>query len=123
MRDVAARLEKEHPENRFKSIADHADADKLTSGAQTTLWLLFGTVVGVLLIACVNVAHLQLARAAGRGREMAVRSAIGAGPGRLTRQISQRTSCSVSLAALSVCCLDGSRCRSFFRWRLPTFHG
>jgi len=87
MRDIADRLEKEHPENRFKSIAITPMRDKLTSGAQTTLWLLFGTVVGVLLIACVNVAHLQLAGAAGRGREMAVRSAIGAGPGRLTRQI------------------------------------
>jgi predicted permease len=87
MRDIADRLQKEHPENRFKSIAITPMRDKLTSGAQTTLWLLFGTVVGVLLIACVNVAHLQLARAAGRGREMAVRSAIGAGPGRLTRQI------------------------------------
>ena len=47
MRDIAARLEKEHPENRFKSIAITSMRDKLTSGAQTTLWLLFGTVVGV----------------------------------------------------------------------------
>ena len=87
MRDIAARLEQEHPENRFKSIAVTPMLDKLTSRARTTLWLLFGTVIGVMLIACVNVAHLQLARAAARGREMAVRSAIGAGPGRLTRQV------------------------------------
>jgi len=87
MRDIAARLEKEHPENRFKSIAITPMRDRLIGGAQTTLWLLFGTVVGVLLIACVNVAHLQLARSAARGREMAVRSAIGAGSGRLIRQI------------------------------------
>ena len=69
MRAIAARLEREHPENRFKSIAITPMLDQLTSRAQTTLWLLFGTVVGVLLIACVNVAHLQLARAAARGRE------------------------------------------------------
>ena len=87
MRVIAARLEEEHPENRFKSIAITPMLDKLTSRAQTTLWLLFGSVIGVMLIACVNVAHLQLARAAARGREMAVRSAIGAGPGRLTRQV------------------------------------
>ena len=87
MRAIAARLEREHPGNRFKSIAITPMLDKVTSGAQTTLWLLFGTVIGVMLIACVNVAHLQLARAAARGREMAVRSAIGAGPGRLTRQV------------------------------------
>jgi putative ABC transport system permease protein len=87
MRAIAARLEREYPANRFKSIAVTPMLDKLTSRAQTTLWLLFGTVIGVLLIACVNVAHLQLARAASRAREMAVRSAIGAGPGRITRQV------------------------------------
>ena len=87
MRAIAARLEQEHPEDRFKSIAITPMLDKFTSRAQTTLWLLFGTVIGVMLIACVNVANLQLARAAARGREMAVRSAIGAGPGRLTGQV------------------------------------
>jgi putative ABC transport system permease protein len=87
MHAIAARLEREHPENRFKSIAITPLLDKLTSRAQTTLWLLFGTVVAVMLIACVNIAHLQLAHAAARGREMAVRSAIGASTGRLTRQV------------------------------------
>jgi predicted permease len=87
MQAIATRLEQGFPENRFKSVAVTPLLDKLTSEAQTTLWLLFGTVIGVMLIACVNVAHLQLARAAARGREMAVRSAIGAGPGRLVRQV------------------------------------
>jgi predicted permease len=87
MRAIAARLEQDYPGNRFKSVAVTPMLDKLTSRAQTTLWLLFGTVIGVMLIACVNVAHLQLARAAARGREMSVRTAIGAGPGRLTRQV------------------------------------
>jgi predicted permease len=87
MRAIAARLEQEYPGNRFKSVAVTPMLETLTRSAGTTLWLLFGTVIGVLLIACVNVAHLQLARAAARRREMSVRSAIGAGPGRLTRQV------------------------------------
>jgi predicted permease len=87
MRTVASQIEQEYPENRFKSVAVTPMLDNLTGRARTTLWLLFGTVIGVMLIACVNVAHLQLARAAARGREMAVRAAIGGGPGRLTRQV------------------------------------
>ena len=87
MRTIASQLEQEYPENRFKSVAVTPMLDNLTGRARTTLWLLFGTVIGVMLIACVNVAHLQLARAAARGREMAVRAAIGGGAGRLTRQV------------------------------------
>jgi predicted permease len=87
MRVVASQLEQEYPVNRFKSVAVTPMLDNLTGRARTTLWLLFGTVIGVMLIACVNVAHLQLARAAARGREMAVRAAIGGGPGRLTKQV------------------------------------
>jgi putative ABC transport system permease protein len=87
MRAIGDRLGLQYPEDKLKTIAVTPLRDKLTSGAQTTLWLLLGTVAGVMLIACVNVANLQLVRASTRGREMAVRCAMGAGPGRVVRQV------------------------------------
>jgi putative ABC transport system permease protein len=67
--------------------------DETVGDAGAGLWLLFGAVSLLLVLACVNVAHLFLVRAADRARELAVRASMGAGRGRIAGQLVTETVC------------------------------
>ncbi|HMF98997.1 MAG TPA: ABC transporter permease, partial [Vicinamibacterales bacterium] len=88
LRAISSALQREYP-NTNSAVSARTDrlADRVVDSVRLTLLVLFGAVGCLLLIACVNVANLLIARGAGRQHELAVRAALGGGRGRLAAQL------------------------------------
>ena len=88
MRTIAAQLAEEEPQrNTGRTVMLIPVHEQMVEELRPALFALVGAVVLVLLVACVNVANLLLARSASRERELGMRTALGAKRGRLVRQM------------------------------------
>lgn len=101
MRTIGDHLARQYPENRLKTVTLTPLQERLTGSLQVTLWALMSAVGLVWLIGCANIANLLLARTAGRTREIALRAALGAGRGRVVRQLLTESGVLAGVAGLA----------------------
>ena len=114
LESIAKRLAAEHPKTSHGFGMKLAGLQQdLTANVRPSLLMILGAVALVLLIACGNVANLLLARASGRTREFAIRSALGAGAGRIVRQLLTES--------LVLSLLGGLAGLAMARWGLTAF--
>ncbi len=88
LKGIGDNLAKQYPRTNAEMTASVSDfRDSVVGKVRPSLLVLLGAVAFVVLIACVNVANLLLARSAARERELAIRTALGAGRARIIRQL------------------------------------
>ena len=114
-----ARIAQSDPGKNRGRVALVPLAVNLDANARLALFVLLGAVVFVLLIASSNIANLVLARGAGRTREMAVRTALGAGRFRLTQQLFAESALLALLAGCFGIALASAGVRALIAWGPP----
>ena len=122
---IARRLDTDHQTGSSAALVTPQSTGALDLGGIRVLWLSMGLAAMVLLLTCINLAGVQLARLANRGHDLAVRAALGAGRGRLMRELVTESllvsllGCAVGILIAHIFTdLVASRITVGFRWVL-----
>jgi putative ABC transport system permease protein len=121
MEGIRAALERDYPDvNRGWGLRVELLRERVAGPVRTTLLLFLGAVGLVLLIACANVANLLLVRSTARAQEFAVRASMGAGRGRLARQLMTESFVLAAIGGASGVLLAVATTRLFLRLAPPS---